>query len=198
MESQSVIYMKMKSHRFYSALKHAVCCLAVCLVFCSMSRCESERALDEGNDLDFTLSGLPAFPEGLFLYSSNMSSVEFDGKRLDCEAPLLSDECLQIPDFKSLSVTVSSESGLAAGKVYAASQEGTSLDIVLEYVAGESGEVLTATAENASLKVSLISSRYVTGIFSCDFRLLLPDENTGDVTEYECHARNGYFNIFLL
>ena len=198
MESQSEIYLKMKSHRLYSALKHAVCCLAVCLVFCSMSQCESERALDEGNDIDFILSGLPAFPEGLFLYSSSMSSVEFDGNRLDCVAPLLSDESLQIPDIRSLSITVSSESGLAAGKVYDASQSGTTLDIVLEYVAGESGEVLSATAENASLKVSLISSRYVTGIFSCDFRLMLPDESTGDMTEYECHAQDGYFNIFLL
>lgn len=189
----------MKFLRRIPVLKHVLYGLAVCLVLCSMaSQCERDKAIEEGNDIDFTLSGLPSFPEGLFLYSSGASSVEFDGKRLACKAPLLSDESHRLPGFKSLSITLVSDSGLSAGTVYEATQAGTSLDIVLEYVAGESGEVLSATAENAALKVSLLSGRYATGIFSCDFRIMLPDGNTGDMTGYECHARDGYFNIFLL
>ena len=132
----------MKSHKISSGLKHLAGVLMSCLVFCSMfSQCEQERSLEEGNDVDFTLFGLSSFPEGLLLYSTGATSVEFEGKSLSCDVPLLSvaEEEASAPDFIS-----------------------------------------------------------ITGTFSCDFTLMLPDGSGEAMTECECHADKGYFNIFLL
>ena len=191
----------MKSHKISSGLKHLAGFLMSCLVFCSMfSQCEQERSLEEGNDVDFTLFGLSSFPEGLLLYSTGATSVEFDGKSLSCDVPLLSvaEEEASAPDFISMTITLASESDLEAGRVYDMSQPGTEVDIVLEYVSEDGGELRRARAENASMKVSLLSDRYITGTFSCDFTLMLPDGSGEAMTECECHADKGYFNIFLL
>lgn len=177
--------------RFLAALKISGCILSW-LLFCSMfTQCEKNRALAEGNDVEFSIVQTGRPDVAAEYYSDDACNVVFGVSNFSFDAPLF----LSSPvsgtsvNLLVLSVDLSGNEPLEAKKVY---RGGDGLNIIVSYQIEGSDETFTARLEDAALKISLLSDRYATGIFSGAFAADLTGDGSGTVAY---NIDDGYFNI---
>ena len=180
--------------RFLAAVKISGCILSW-LLFCSMiTQCERNRALAEGNDVEFSVVQAGGTGAAAEYYSDAAGNVVFNGRNFSFDAPLLlsspvsgTSVCLLF-----LSVDLSDNEPLAAKKVYRSGDGLTDLNITVSYQVEGSDDTFTARLDGAALKISLLSDRYATGIFSGAFVADLTGDGSGTVAY---NIDDGYFNI---
>lgn len=175
--------------RFLAAVKISGCILSW-LLFCSMfTQCEKNRALAEGNDVEFSIVQTGRPDVAAEYYSDYVDNVVFREHNFSFDAPLLlspSENGASI-NLLVLSVDLWNNEPLAAQKVYSAGDGLTDLNISVSYQVNGSGETFIARLEDASLKISLLSGRYATGIFS----------GVLDTGSERYRIDDGYYNIKL-
>lgn len=180
--------------RFLAAVKISGCFISW-LLFCSMiTQCERNRALAEGNDVEFSIVQTGSTGAAAEYYSDDAGNVVFGVSNFSFDAPLLlsspvsgTSVCLLF-----LSVDLSDNEPLAAKKVYRSGDGLTDLNITVSYQVEGSDDTFTARLEGAALKISLLSDRYATGIFSGAFVADLTGDGSGTVAY---NIDDGYFNI---
>lgn len=175
--------------RFLAAVKISGCILSW-LLFCSMiTQCERNRALAEANDVEFSVVQAGGTGAAAEYYSDAAGNVVFNGRNFSFDAPLLlspSEDGSSI-NLLVLSVDLWNNEPLAAQKVYSAGDGLTDLNISVSYQVNGSGETFVGRLEDAALKISLLSGRYATGIFS----------GVLDTGSERYRIDDGYYNIKL-
>ncbi len=175
--------------RFLAAVKITGCILSW-LLFCSMiTQCERNRALAEGNDVEFSIVQVGSHDAAAEYYSDDAGNVVFGVSNFSFDAPLFlspSEDGSSI-NLLVLSVDLWNNEPLAAQKVYSAGDGLTDLNISVSYQVNGSGETFVGRLEDAALKISLLSGRYATGIFS----------GVLDTGSERYRIDDGYYNIKL-